>query len=250
MTDLLGPEGLAELSRFAAARALVVLDFDGTLAPIVARRERAAMSARTRALLAAVAVRYPCAVLSGRSLADLRARLDGVPVRWLVGSHGADTDPPGSAVAREDVARWLAPLRAAAAAVPGAEVEDKGLSVALHYRGAADAPRARRLLLDAARGLPGTRVGRGKRVLNVVSAAAPDKGHALAALVRAARAEAVLFAGDDETDEDAFGRELGVPAITARVGGRRRSRARYRLAGRACVDRLLAELVRLRPSGA
>ena len=57
MTDLLGPEGLAELSRFAAARALVVLDFDGTLAPIVARRERAAMSERTRALLSAVAVR-------------------------------------------------------------------------------------------------------------------------------------------------------------------------------------------------
>lgn len=248
MTDLLSPEGLAELARLAASEPLVVLDFDGTLAPLVARREAAAMSARTRALLAEVAARYPTAVLSGRSLADLRPRLAGVPVRWLVGNHGAETGAPVGA-ARDEVARWLPPLGAAAAALPGAEVEDKGLSVSVHYRLAADPRLARSAILRAARSLPGARVAEGRAVVNVVSSSAPDKGDALAALVRASGARAVLFVGDDETDEDAFGRDPGVPALTARVGRRGRSRARYRLGGRSAVDRLLAELVRLRPRG-
>lgn len=248
MKRLFGKDGAEALRRLAEVRTLVALDFDGTLAPIVRERSRAAMSARTRALLAEVARLYPSAIVSGRSRADLERRLGAVPVRWLVGNHGAEgpgAARPGRAASR-GARLWLRAMRGAASPFPGVEVEDKVYSLAVHYRGAAAPAEARRAVLRAARALPGARVHEGKAVVNVVSVAAPDKGMAVAALARRARAEAVLFAGDDRTDEDVFACELGVPAVTVRVGRRAGSQARYWLAGQAEVDRLLARLVALR----
>src|SRR5687768_14195664 len=72
------------------ADALLVFDFDGTLAPIVRAPEKAAMRALSRRRLIAVAERQPVAVLSGRARADLLPRLAGVPLRHIVGSHGAE----------------------------------------------------------------------------------------------------------------------------------------------------------------
>lgn len=248
--DVLSPEGLAALARLASGRLLVALDFDGTLAPIVRDRSGAAMRPRTRELLARVAALHACAVVSGRSRADLERLLHGIPSLRLVGNHGAENGLPAELQAdvlqdvrlfRERLAELLGPL-------PGVEVEDKGLSLALHYRAAPDPARARRLLLAAARSLPGARVGGGKRVVNVFSSRAPDKGDALAALVRETGAEGVLFAGDDETDEDVFARDPGVPAVMVRVGRRRGTRAAWFLAEQAAMDRLLSTLVERGPA--
>ena len=88
---------------------LVVLDFDGTLAPIVEDRHAAGLGARTRRALLALARGGPVAVLSGRAAADVRARLRGVPLGWVIGSHGAEWPgeagapalaPPGGGLAR------------------------------------------------------------------------------------------------------------------------------------------------------
>ena len=79
--------------------------------------------------------------------------------------------------------------------------------------------------------------------MNLVLDAAPNKGTALAHLVGLLEPERVLFAGDDDTDEDAFEMDLGVPSTTIRVGGAGPSRARFRLEGQDAIDRLLQILL-------
>jgi trehalose 6-phosphate phosphatase len=242
---LLGPEGREELRRLARARSLLAFDFDGTLAPIVPRPDVAAMRSTTRTLLAAVAVRWPCAVISGRRLSDLQPRFEGIPVRWLVGNHGAEggAPVPRAARLRREVSEWRERLRAGMDGRPGIRVEDKGMSVAVHFRDSPHRAAARARILELAMTFEGARLVPGKCVVDVLPAEAPDKGSALAHLVRIARPDRAFFAGDDASDEDAFARELPVPLTTVRVGGSGATRARFGLAGQRAVDRMLRALL-------
>jgi len=246
---LLGPAGRAALRALAGDRALVALDLDGTLAPIVADRREAALRPATLALLAQVAARYPTVVLTGRARDDAVARLRGVALREVIGNHGAEAARLGPAGRRwrAQSRRWAAALGEVARGLPGVEIEDKGLTVSAHYRHAARPALARRRLVAAAQALAGARVLGGKRVVSVLPEDAPDKGDALAGAARRLGAHRVLFVGDDDTDEEAFGHPLGVAAIMVRVGPAPTSRAGFGLDGQSAVDRLLRLLVRLRP---
>lgn len=245
MTDLMGARGLVELREVAGCHALLAFDFDGTLAPIVRNADDAAMRPRTRKLLARIALRFPCAILSGRRLADLRVRFDGIPIRWFIGNHGAEgvVPFPGAIGLRRTVIGWRDALQAEVDRWVGARIEDKGFSLSVHYRNAVDRRGAREAISRFTLALPGARVVPGKCVVNVVLDGAPNKGTALAHLVGLLEPERVLFAGDDDTDEDAFGMDLGVPSTTIRVGGTGPSRARFRLEGQDAIDRLLQILL-------
>lgn len=244
MIDLLAPGHAAVVRSLARPGTLVVLDFDGTLAPIVRDRQAARPSARTRALLERLARRYPVAVLSGRSARDVRSRLAGAGVRWVVGSHGAEW--PGEArrhrAWRRLVAGWHARLISRLAGVGGVEIEAKPLSLAVHYRRSRDPRRALARIDQAVAELPGAAIVAGKKVVNLVPAGAGDKGTALRRLVGLAGARRVLFVGDDVTDEAAFGASLGIPAVMVRVGRDPASRAGAWLRRRSDVDVLLARL--------
>ncbi len=108
MKPLLAPQQQKILARFARGRVLLAFDFDGTLAPLVAKASDAAMRPRTARLFNAVAHRYPCVIVTGRRARDIRRRLGNAPVAAVVGNHGAD-----SAEDRADVRRIVAaaPLR-------------------------------------------------------------------------------------------------------------------------------------------
>lgn len=243
MRDLLAPAARPVIGRLRAASTLVVLDFDGTLAPIVADRTRARMSDRTRELLAALASRLPVAVLSGRAQADTAARVAGTGVRWTVGGHGAEW--PGERPDRARIRRvdgWRRTLSSRLRGVDGIDVEDKALSLSIHWRNARDPARSAAAVAKAAADLPGAALVPGKRVLNVVPADAPDKGDALARLVSLARCERVIYVGDDVTDEAAFRARLPVPAVMVRVGRRARSGAKWYVRRREGVDQLLERL--------
>jgi len=232
------------LAGLARRRTLLAFDFDGTLAPIVADRDRARLGPRTRRRLQALTRRFRCVVVSGRSRADLARRCAGVGLAALVGNHGAEGPwLRGGAATRRAVARWREVLRLRLEGERGIEIEDKGLSLAIHFRRAPSRPGAGRAIRRALRPLAGVRIVAGKLVVNVLPAGSPDKGRAIARLRRLLESEAVLYVGDDETDEDVFA--SGLPGlISVRVGPRRGSRARYFLRTRSEVDDLLAALAR------
>ena len=248
MSDLLSPGMAPEIASLARAGTLIVLDFDGTLAPIVGDRNAAGLSSRTRAVLRRLAGLYPVAILSGRGTEDVRRRLDGVEVRWVIGSHGAEWPGEGREhrAWRVLVGRWRRTLERRLAGVSGVELECKPLSLAVHYRRSADQGRAVARIHEAIQGLPGAAVVLGKLVVNLLPEGAGDKGTALQRLVGLAGADRVLFIGDDVTDEAAFGARLAVPAVMVRVGRTTSSLAGEWLRRRSDVDVLLDRVCRLR----
>jgi trehalose 6-phosphate phosphatase len=221
------------------AHALCVFDFDGTLAPIVERPERAAMRVGTRSKLIAVAAARPVAVLSGRARRDLLPRLRGVPLRHLIGSHGAEWAGwrPGEAE-KARLRGWSARLRAALSGHEGVVLEDKGWSLAVHYRHAPHPLKAMKAILAAvhAHAADADLTG-GKCVVNL-GLPGLDKASALRRLRALYPTRACLFVGDDENDERAFAARVpGVLGI--RVGPRRGSAADFALADQGQVDELL-----------
>jgi len=244
VTWLLAGRNRRVLAGLAPRHALLAFDFDGTLAPIVADRDRARMSPLTRRRFETLTRRFRCVVLSGRSRADLARRCAGIRFAALVGNHGAEGPwPGGSAATRRAVARWRDALRRRLPGGRGIEIEDKGLSLAIHFRRARSRPGAARAIRSALRPLTGVRTVSGKLVVDVLPAGSPGKGLAIARLSERLGRKAVLYVGDDQTDEDVFA--SGLPGlVSVRVGRKRGSRARYFLRSRSEVDDLLATLAR------
>jgi trehalose 6-phosphate phosphatase len=157
------------------------------------------------------------ALVSGRGVDDLR-RTSGFigPYRW-VGSHGAEFDGPLSgelATRRDDLAARLAPL---VGATPGARLEIKPASIAVHVRPVRDRSAAAALLEDARRMAdPSLTLKPGKDVLELAMTDA-DKGSALVRLRDETGAAATVYLGDDVTDEDGF-RALGDDDVPIKIG--------------------------------
>jgi trehalose 6-phosphate phosphatase len=198
------------LARLAAEpeRAALFLDVDGVLAPIVPRPEDARVPDETRAVLRRLNDRYALvACVSGRAGADAR-EIVGVPELVYVGNHGLEL------MAEAD--EWTGRLRDFLAGVDWRRLENKGLTAALHYRGATDEKDARAKLeriAEQARGA-GLVTRFGRKVLEIVPPLRADKGTAISKLLERRRLDRALFAGDDTTDLDGFraldGLELGV----------------------------------------
>jgi trehalose 6-phosphate phosphatase len=234
------------LAQFAASDVVVALDYDGTLAPIVSTPRKARMRARTRQLLVAVAQRYPCVVISGRARDDVSSRVGSVPVWHVSGNHGLEPwgEEPSYATR---VRAWVRHLQKTLALVDGVVVEDKTYSVTVHYRRATQKRRAIRAVAAAVRALRGARVIGGNEAVNVVPRGAPHKGEALERARRLLACEKAIYVGDDDTDEDAFAVARPDRLLSVRIGGARRSRARYRLKDQRQIDRFLRALLTLRP---
>ena len=228
--------------RLAERQPAVFLDYDGTLTPIVEDPAAADLDTATRETLRALAARFPVSVISGRSLADLRARvgLDGLV---YAGSHGFEIAGPGfehtPAAARAflpALEQAEAELREGLAGIEGHLVERKPFAIAVHYRRVAsdrvgDVERAvDRVLGDH----PRLRKGRGKKVLQLQPRLAWDKGRAVAWLLQRlglVRDDVVpVYIGDDLTDEDAFRALAGRGITLALRDGDRATAADYALA--------------------
>jgi trehalose 6-phosphate phosphatase len=214
------------LARFSAdpARAAVLLDVDGALAPIVPRPEDARVPRATRAELRRLADRYALvACISGRAGDDAR-RIVGVPELVYVGNHGLELDP--------EAADWADRLQELLRGVDWPQTENKTLSAALHYRNVDDEAdaleRLTELAAQAERAGFVTRFGR--KVLEVVPPLAADKGTAVRQLLARRDLHSALYAGDDTTDLDAFAAleelELGIRIAVSSPEGPAELRAR------------------------
>ncbi len=231
MQHLFGPEGETALATALRQRPLLAFDFDGTLTPIVARAEDARLSAAVSARLRALATQLPLAIVTGRAVADVRERL-GFEPQFLVGNHGAE-DPrdPAATVARTQCLNGLRQqllARRDELAAAGVLVEDKGASLALHYRLSRQREQAQALIAEILQPPDAAwRVFGGKMVMNAVAPDAPDKAEAVHTLAARCGARCVVFAGDDVNDEPVF--ESAAPHwLTIRIGrSEGKSRARY-----------------------
>jgi trehalose 6-phosphate phosphatase len=230
------------LRHYAGSRVLLAFDFDGTLAPIVPRPDRAAMRHSTRVLLEAVAARYPCVVISGRTRGDVVRRVACIGALDVIGNHGIEFWR--SSPRRPRAMRWWRRLLAAElASLRGVRIEDKGYSVAVHYRLSREKRRVREAVRRAAARLGDVRLIPGKEVVDLLPRDAPHKGTALEKARARHGCETAIYVGDDETDEDVFGLAQPGRLLSIRVGRRTASLAPYYLRNQAEIDRLLEILL-------
>lgn len=245
MSDILASKNLSTLTAFASSSVLLGFDFDGTLAPIVSRPRDARMRRTTYRLLADVARRYPCVVISGRTRADLVPRLGRVPLWGVIGNYGREPWAQSPEVAAR-VQGWVQRLRAGLGAETGVVIENKTYSVTIHYRHALKARRIREAIAAAVRPLSNVRALASDHAVNLIPRDGVDKGTALQRVRCALACDTAIFVGDDESDEDAFASAPRDLLLGIRVGKTQPSRARFHLRSQTHVDEFLQRLVVMR----
>lgn len=237
---------------------MVGLDFDGTLSPFVRRPSKARLPSRMRRLIAGLArrPRVRLAIISGRSLKDIKARV-GLRGVYFSGNHGLEIQGPGlvwrhprARAAHGDAKAVARELAGKLELFPGALLENKGLSLSVHYRMARreDHPRIEKLMAKVLGPYRGRlKLASGKMVWEVRPKAAWNKGHALLKIAGSpGKAADLIFVGDDQTDEEGF-RVLGPSAVTVRVGPAPKTAARFQIEGQGQVYSLLSLLDRTIP---
>ena len=210
------PAPVEALLALGASRIAILVDFDGTLSPIVDDPASARPDPAARAALEALAPHVALAAcITGRPALQARELL-GLPGITYSGLHGAELLLPGAdapivpdafAADADAVAAVVAEAEAEPAGLAGLTVERKGPIVALHWRRSADptAAQARAEELAQRAEARGLRTGVGRAVLELRPGLEITKGDAAQALLgRAPEARGALFAGDDVTDLDAF----------------------------------------------
>ncbi|HEX2531099.1 MAG TPA: trehalose-phosphatase [Burkholderiaceae bacterium] len=249
MPSLFSEKGFGRLDQIASPGLLCLFDFDGTLAPITPRPEEAFLPPEIRQRLAELSRYAPIGVITGRSLTDIRARMD-FETDYLVGNHGLEGIPGMEQASRAYemlCVSWKEQLTAAlqdhVTYDPAIQVEDKRYSLSVHYRRVRDQVetelRLGRLLGQL---IPAPRIIGGKSVFNLLPANAVDKGLAIVHLLRISSAPGAIYVGDDVTDEDVF-RLRRRDVLTIRVGNDAQSAAEFFLDRRDDVPLLLDELI-------
>ncbi|MBT9556917.1 MAG: trehalose-phosphatase [Myxococcales bacterium] len=237
------PDGIVALCQRAIGEGwLLGFDFDGTLAPFTLDPDESAVSPTALPYLIRLSRSRGVAVLSGRSVEDLRRRL---PSRLtLIGNHGAEGLPSLSAtlshrlkVAHETAAHWRGVL-AERLMDTQLRLEDKCLTLAIHWRGHSAPADAARLAHGFATSLtPRPQLMGGDMVLNLLPEGLPDKGQALRHLLDIDNLVGAIYIGDDHTDATVF--RCNDPRIHSVQVGNRRLGAPLRLSSRAQVDAML-----------
>lgn len=229
--------------QIAAARSLVLfLDFDGTLVALRQFPDEVQLEPDVRATLESLASRRDIliSIVSGREMWDLR-RCVGIPGIVYAGEHGMEIRGRGlqfiepAALARRGVIKLIAQeLTGSLREIPGVFVEEKHLTLAVHYRLARrdDTAEIRdrvRSVVDMAGAQAELRPG--KMVWEILPRTGWRKGAAADWIYKScdSRDGLPVYAGDDEADEDAFQHLRGW--ITIRVGCNDNTSARYTLAG-------------------
>jgi len=219
MRHLLSPEGRSALASTLSTAPLLAFDFDGTLAPIVARPDDACIPLAVARRLDRLSALLPLAIITGRTIEDVQGRLSFTPM-FIIGNHGAEDphQPPAGPPSVFDEVRARLQVHAEDLASAGVTIEDKHRSIALHYRLARERDLALRLITQLVQGLgPTVNIYGGKFVVNVVSAAEADKAQALDRLVKRIGAKSAVFVGDDINDEPVFARHEPT-WLTVRIG--------------------------------
>ncbi len=235
-----------------ARRRILLLDYDGTLSPLVEHPQMAAPSEELLKTLAALSKKHGARVvlISGRDKDTLQRWFGNLPIE-MAGEHGAWLKERGKQswhMLKPLDNGWksqiLPIMEMYADRLPGSFIEEKAYSIAWHYR-KADAElasiRAKELMdnLVSFTASADIQVYRGHKVVEV-RAAGVNKGHSSLHFTSKEKFDFILAIGDDETDEDMF-KALPKTAYTIRVG-MIASHARFNLRSQTEVGQLLCQL--------
>ena len=214
MTSALRSEELAPL-RENPARAAIMFDIDGTLAPIAPQPSDARVPEPTRQLLIEVARRYGVvACVSGRRASEARAMVSIGTISYI-GAHGAELLRAGwtEAVLDPELEDWRRRIHEFGREADTQELrrqrvrlEDKGAIIAFHWRGAPDEEAARAVIdaIAARAEAAGLRTHWGRKVLEVRPPVRIDKGAGISSFLEGEDVDVAMYVGDDTTDLDAF----------------------------------------------
>ena len=245
MNSLFAKNSLMILESLSFTKTLYAFDFDGTLSKIVSAPTEANMTQTTSDLLQELSKLVPVAIVSGRSVKDLKCRLSFRP-KYLVGNHGLEG--LSNSLSKLDQAKkvcraWKSKLQKSELGA-GVEIEDKSFSLATHYRRSRSKKESKLLIRNAVATLvPAPRVISGKAVTNLLPLGAPHKGVAVLEMMKTLGVSHAFYIGDDDTDEDVF----SLPdsqIMTVRVGKKKSSHARYFTEKQSDINRLLKLLIR------
>lgn len=201
---------------FSRKKLVFFLDYDGTLTPIVERPELAVMSDEMRDTLKRVAEKHTVAIVSGRTRKDAEDII-GVDGIFYAGNHGFDIKGPGVSMVHPEAEKAVGLISDTArklseklGTIPGVLIDEKGFSIAVHYRLVKD---------EYLKGIEETvnnivedskkfRLMQGKKVFEILPAINWDKGKAVRWIMEVLGISwddaSVVYIGDDTTDEDAF----------------------------------------------
>ncbi len=220
-----------DIERALAPGAMLLLDYDGTLTPIVERPELAVLSPDMRELLKRASQHYTLGIISGRSLAGVK-ELVGLEGIYYAGNHGFEISGPGVKLvkpeaerARPILVKLCEELRSKLSNIKGAIVEDKGSTASVHYRLVAQEEfgRLKNIFEEAVKphiDSGAVRVTHGKKVFEIRPNVEWDKGKAvlwISSVVDPKGELKPVYVGDDRTDEDAFSalREKGITILVS-----------------------------------
>ena len=230
---------------------ILILDFDGTLAPIRKTPSLAAMPQKTTSLLARLARRtdFTVGLATGRSRTDILGKV-GLRDLFLISNHGFEISlgkkrwvHPAAKLARPQLTECARSLRRSFRDVRGVLIEHKGYTLSVHYRNVSRflVPLVKETAQDLLRRYhKSLRATSGKKVLEIRPRVLWGKGHAALRILKSLRRSPtplVLYVGDDVTDEDAF-RRLPRSAVTV-VVGRHATAASYSVKNPGDVARFL-----------
>ncbi len=242
-------------TQLAERQLAVFLDFDGTLAPIVDDPAAAELPESARNVVHKLAGCVPTAIVSGRDLDDVKGRVN-IAGLWYAGSHGFEIRGPHGEHFIHDAAQQSLPaldeaearLRSLATRVAGAELERKGLSLAIHVRkvDARLTPVVKDEVHSVASHYPELRLSEGRKVFDLGPKVEWHKGKAIRWILRvqglASHTTLPLYIGDDVTDEGAF-QELAGDGLTITVlGGPVDTHATHLLPDPPAVEEFLSRL--------
>ena len=250
MKPLFSKASLMILESLSFTKTLFAFDFDGTLSRIVRIPQDAGTTPTTNELMNQLSGLVPVAVVSGRSLSDLRHRLQFKP-QFLIGNHGIEGLNRNTGSIKEAQTAcdsWRDKLKGIEFG-PGVEIEDKTYSLAIHFRRSRNKKMAKERIKEAILSLnPEPRIVTGKSVVNILPSAAPHKGAALLELMNTAGVKHAFYIGDDDTDEDVFDLP-GARIMTVRVGYKKSSHAQFYIQRQSQINSLLRTLVRYHKRG-
>lgn len=222
------------LESFSIVKTLYAFDFDGTLAPLTEKPDDSRMSDEVATLLEKLNSVVDVAIITGRSLTDLKNRLPFEP-RFLIGNHGIEGIHDEGDL--EKFQKLCDQWKKALIYLPeGAWVEDKKYSLSIHYK------TNKQLIMNRVTPLRECFLIDGKNTINLIPVSGMNKGQALDILMKKQNLHFGFYIGDDKTDETVFAYKNS-RLLTVKVGQNLGSYAKYYLESQSEIATLLRAII-------